>query len=125
MIPGEFLIEETPIQANLGRTTLALSVTNCGDRPVQVGSHFHFFEVNRALTFDRAAAFGMRLNIPSGYAVRFEPGQTHTVQLVSLSGKGVVHGLNNLTCGSVKVPSQKQKALSALQQWDPRSSALS
>ncbi|NJK61335.1 MAG: urease subunit beta [Synechococcaceae cyanobacterium SM2_3_1] len=87
MIPGEILLAEDPIQANLGRVTQELEVTNTGDRPVQVGSHFHFFEVNRALQFDREASFGMRLNIPSGNAVRFEPGQTHRVTLVAFGGE--------------------------------------
>ncbi|MFQ3614482.1 MAG: urease subunit beta, partial [Cyanobacteriota bacterium] len=88
LVPGELLLAEEPIQANVGRATVTLQVTNQGDRPIQVGSHFHFFEVNRALVFDRAASFGMRLNIPSGNAVRFEPGQTHQVTLVALGGKG-------------------------------------
>lgn len=117
LIPGEFLLAAEPIQANVGRATHTLDVTNTGDRPVQVGSHFHFFEVNRALQFDRAASFGMRLNIPSGNAVRFEPGQTHTVTLVALGGKGLVIGLNRLTEGSVRTSTQRQKAINTLQTW--------
>lgn len=104
LIPGELLLAEDPIQANVGRATVTLEVTNRGDRPIQVGSHFHFFEVNRALVFDRAASFGMRLNIPSGNAVRFEPGQTHRVTLVALGGQGVgawlqsAHGGHDTLC---------------------------
>ncbi len=117
LVPGELLLAEEPIQANVGRATVKLEVTNQGDRPIQVGSHFHFFEVNRALVFDRAASFGMRLNIPSGNAVRFEPGQTHQVTLVALGGKGLVHGFNNLTEGSVRSATQKRLALARLQEW--------
>ncbi|MEN9223828.1 MAG: urease subunit beta [Thermostichus sp. BF3_bins_97] len=117
LIPGELLLAEEPIHANVGRATVTLEVTNQGDRPIQVGSHFHFFEVNRALVFDRAASFGMRLNIPSGNAVRFEPGQTHQVTLVALGGKGLVHGFNNLTEGSVRSATQKRLSLVRLQAW--------
>jgi urease beta subunit len=117
LIPGELLLAEDPIQANVGRATVTLEVTNRGDRPVQVGSHFHFFEVNRALVFDRAASFGMRLNIPSGNAVRFEPGQTHRVTLVALGGKGLVHGFNRLTEGTIRSAAQKRLALARLQEW--------
>ncbi|MGH7839543.1 MAG: urease subunit beta [Candidatus Binataceae bacterium] len=99
MIPGEYLLSETPVEANAGRRTLELDVANEGDRPIQVGSHFHFFEVNRALRFDRAQAFGMRLNIPAGTAVRFEPGDLKKVTLVELGGSATVHGLNALTNG--------------------------
>ncbi len=99
MIPGEYILREEPIEANKGRTTVELEVTNTGDRPVQVGSHFHFFEVNRALRFDRSKAFGMRLNIPAGTAVRFEPGDTKKVVLVRLGGAATVYGLNGLTNG--------------------------
>lgn len=117
LVPGELLLAEEPIQANVGRATVTLQVTNQGDRPIQVGSHFHFFEVNRALVFERAASFGMRLNIPSGNAVRFEPGQTHQVTLVALGGKGLVHGFNNLTEGSVRSGTQKRLSLARLQEW--------
>jgi urease beta subunit len=99
MIPGEYKLAEGDIIANDGRRELELEVANSGDRPIQVGSHFHFFEVNRALRFDRAAAFGMRLNIPAGTAVRFEPGDTKRVKLVELGGSKRVNGLNNLTNG--------------------------
>jgi len=99
MIPGEYMLSKSDIVANQGRETRTLSVVNAGDRPIQVGSHFHFFEVNRALKFDRSVAFGMRLNIPSGTAVRFEPGDDKTVTLVRLGGHAIVHGLNGLTDG--------------------------
>ena len=85
MIPGEYLLGEGDIVANQGRRTVELTVANTGDRPIQVGSHFHFFEVNRALRFDRAQAFGMRLNVPAGTAVRFEPGDEKRVTLVELA----------------------------------------
>jgi urease beta subunit len=99
MIPGEYMLSKSDVVANQGRETRTLSVVNVGDRPIQVGSHFHFFEVNRALKFDRSVAFGMRLNIPSGTAVRFEPGDDKTVTLVRLGGHAIVHGLNGLTDG--------------------------
>jgi urease beta subunit len=101
MIPGEYLLAETPIEANQGRRTVTLTVANTGDRPIQVGSHFHFFEANRALRFDRARAFGMRLDIPAGTAVRFEPGDDKRVTLVELGGAREVHGLNGLAAGPV------------------------
>jgi urease beta subunit len=99
MIPGEYLLGDGDIDANVGRETVSLTVANTGDRPIQVGSHFHFFEANRALGFDRARAFGMRLNIPAGTAVRFEPGDEKVVTLVALAGAREVHGLNALTDG--------------------------
>ena len=99
MIPGEYLLGEGDIDANVGRKTVQVTVANTGDRPIQVGSHFHFFEANRELRFDRAQAFGMRLNIPAGTAVRFEPGDEKAVTLVELAGAREVHGLNGLTDG--------------------------
>ncbi len=117
MIPGEYFLEDSDLAANSGRAVQELEVTNTGDRPIQVGSHFHFFEVNRALRFDREQAFGKRLNIPSGNAVRFEPGQTHRVSLVALGGKGLVQGFNNLTAGSVRTPHSLNRALGALDAW--------
>ena len=99
MIPGEYLLGEGDIEANVGRATAQVTVANTGDRPIQVGSHFHFFEANRALRFDRACAFGMRLNIPAGTAVRFEPGDEKVVTLVALAGAREVYGLNGLTEG--------------------------
>ena len=101
MIPGEYILAEESITANNGRETVELTVANTGDRPIQVGSHFHFYEVNAALKFDREKAFGMRLNIPSGVAVRFEPGDEKTVTLTELKGKRIVHGLNNRTNGAL------------------------
>ena len=100
MIPGEYLLGEGDIVANAGRRTVELTVANTGDRPIQIGSHFHFFEVNRALRFDRAQAFGMRLNVPAGTAVRFEPGDEKRVTLVELAGARRVWGLNGLTNGA-------------------------
>ncbi len=99
MKPGEFFLEDGDIVANAGRKTLTLEVKNTGDRPIQVGSHFHFYEVNRALEFDRDSARGMRLNIPSGVTIRFEPGDIKTVTLTELKGTRTVYGLNNLIDG--------------------------
>ena len=99
MIPGEYKLAEGDVIANQDRREIALEVSNTGDRPIQVGSHFHFFEVNRALRFDRAAAFGMRLNIPAGTAVRFEPGDSKKIALVEIGGSRHVYGLNGLTNG--------------------------
>src|SRR5258706_15482147 len=93
-IPGEMFIKADEIEINAGRKTVALSVTNTGDRPIQVGSHYHFFETNPALKFDRKKARGMRLNIAAGTAVRFEPGQTREVTLVALAGKRMVYGFS-------------------------------
>jgi len=102
MIPGEIIpAAAPPLEANLGLETLVLPVANTGDRPIQVGSHFHFFEVNTALHFDRAAARGFRLNIPAGTAVRFEPGDTREVELVALAGDRHVYGLNNKIDGAL------------------------
>ncbi|MBZ0293699.1 MAG: urease subunit beta [Anaerolineae bacterium] len=101
MIPGEYFLESDDIVANAGRKTITLTVANTGDRPVQVGSHFHFYEVNQALSFDRDSAYGMRLNIPSGVTVRFEPGDQKSVELTELKGQREVFGLNNLTNGSL------------------------
>ncbi|WP_040259991.1 urease subunit beta [Pseudomonas massiliensis] len=92
MIPGQYRIEAGEIELNVGRRTLSLRVANQGDRPIQVGSHFHFFETNDALAFDRDASRGMRLNIPAGTAVRFEPGQSREVELVELAGLRRVYG---------------------------------
>jgi len=92
MIPGEILAAEGEIELNVGRETRTISVANTGDRPIQVGSHYHFFETNPALKFDRRKARGMRLDIAAGTAVRFEPGQTRDVQLVALAGKRVIYG---------------------------------
>src|SRR4029450_10007614 len=101
MIPGEYILGDGDIEANAGRRTIELTVANTGDRPIQIGSHFHFFEVNRALRFDRSKAWGMRLNVPAGTAVRFEPGDEKIVTLVDLGGAREVHGLNALADGPV------------------------
>ncbi len=102
MIPGEMQIETGEIELNVGRQTIRLSVANTGDRPIQVGSHYHFAETNVALAFDRAAAHGYRLDIPAGTAVRFEPGQTRSVQLVALAGARRVYGFNGLVMGKLQ-----------------------
>ncbi len=99
MIPGELLVAPGDIELNAGRATVRLTVANTGDRPIQVGSHFHFFETNEALRFDRAAARGFRLNIAAGTAVRFEPGQEREVELVALAGDRIVYGFNGKVMG--------------------------
>jgi urease subunit beta len=104
VIPGEIFYQDEPITANANRPTAMLTVTNCGDRPIQVGSHFHFFEVNPALDFDRLQAYGMRLDIPAGTAVRFEPGMRKTVTLVAFAGRRRVFGLNQLVEGNLDDP---------------------
>lgn len=101
MIPGEFFIKEGYIVCNKDRETVTVKVTNKGDRPIQVGSHFHFFEVNKHLNFDREKALGKRLNIVASTAVRFEPGEEKKVELVSIGGKKIIRGFNNLVNGSV------------------------
>ena len=103
MIPGEIILAKEPAElpANVGRETKTLTVANTGDRPIQVGSHFHFYEVNSALRFDREAARGFRLNIPAGTAVRFEPGDTKEVAIVALAGTREVFGLNNKVDGTL------------------------
>ena len=101
MIPGEYLLGEGEIEANQGRPTAQITVANTGDRPIQVGSHFHFFEANKALSFDRGQAFGMRLDIPAGTAVRFEPGQTREVRLVAYAGARRVFGFNGKINGAL------------------------
>ena len=112
MIPGEYFLADGDVIANAGRETVEMSVTNTGDRPIQVGSHFHFFEVNRALRFDRGRAFGMRLNVPAGTAVRFEPGDEKRVTLVALAGARQIFGLNGLTEGN-----DRTVALARLADW--------
>jgi urease subunit beta len=113
VIPGEYFLEDGDIVANAGRRTVELIVANTADRPIQVGSHFHFFEANRALRFDRSRAFGMRLNIPAGTAVRFEPGDEKRVTLVELAGERRVFGLNGLTRGG-----SRDAALGRLAEWE-------
>jgi urease subunit beta len=102
MIPGEIDTQPGDIEINCGRATVTLQVANTGDRPIQVGSHYHFYETNEALSFDRQAAYGFRLSIPAGTAVRFEPGQTRTVELVALSGARAVYGFAGKVMGALK-----------------------
>jgi urease subunit gamma/beta len=109
--PGEVVVATGEIILNEGRPTVDLTVRNLGDRPIQVGSHYHFFEVNKELELDRAAAFGMRLDIPAGTAIRFEPGEEKLVHLVALAGDRQVHGLNQLTEGSVDDPQNRAASI--------------
>ena len=101
MIPGEVFPQDGELELNRGRATIALTVANTGDRPIQVGSHYHFFETNPALKFDRKEARGMRLNIPAGTAVRFEPGQSREVTLVALAGKRTIYGFRGDVTGKL------------------------
>ena len=111
IVPGELFAAEGEIVLNAGRRTASLKVLNTGDRPVQVGSHYHFFETNKALDFDRAAAYGLRLDIPAGTAVRFEPGESKEISLVAFGGAQELYGLNSLTNGSARSESRKADAL--------------
>lgn len=106
-----YLLRDEPVELNAGRRTIQVTVRNTGDRPIQVGSHYHFFEVNRALEFDRATALGMRLNIPAGLAVRFEPGDTHEVELVEFGGLRRAVGFNGLVDGSTTTEQGARQAL--------------
>jgi urease beta subunit len=115
MIPGEYFLAADPIELNAGRPTCRIEVSNRGDRPVQVGSHCHFFEVNRWLAFDRAAAYGMRLNVAAGTAVRFEPGDTRAVELVAIGGTREVFGLNQLVEGPLDDPKIRAEALKTIE----------
>ncbi|HET7096348.1 MAG TPA: urease subunit beta [Casimicrobiaceae bacterium] len=115
MIPGEIFVRDGDIDLNAGRTTITLSVANTGDRPIQVGSHYHFAETNSALAFDRNAARGFRLNVAAGTAVRFEPGQARRVELVALAGDRIVFGfagavMGRLDAASRRVPKKKSSA---------------
>ena len=110
MIPGELLVEAGEIDLNAGRTTVRVRVANAGDRPIQVGSHYHFFETNQALRFDRASTRGYRLNIAAGTAVRFEPGQEREVELVALAGDRIVYGFNAEVMGRLDAPPAKKEA---------------
>src|SRR5436190_21004132 len=116
MIPGEYLLGEAAIELNAGRETVTLPVNNTGDRPVQVGSHFHFFEVNRQLVFDRAKTYGMRLDLPAGTAVRFEPGEVKTVRLVALAGLRHVYGGSGLVMRPLDDAGAKEKSIERMQQ---------
>ena len=103
MIPGEYILKDNPIEINSNKRTLVVEVTNTGDRPIQIGSHFHFFEVNKKMNFDRMKTLGMRLNIASGTAVRFEPGEEKEVELVEISGDKTIFGFNNLIDSNLNI----------------------
>jgi urease beta subunit len=111
VIPGEYLFDGQDIELNAGRPVVTLSVNNTGDRPVQIGAHYHFFEVNKALVFDRVKAYGMRLDLASGTAVRFEPGEVREVKLVPYSGGREVYGFNGLVMGRLDDPSTRELSL--------------
>ena len=111
MIPGEYFLSSNPILANVGKKTIKINVKNTGDRPIQIGSHTHFFETNRALMFQRHKTFGYHLNIPSGTSLRFEPGDSRVVELTEFGGKKIVFGFNSLVNGKL---TKKQKELSVL-----------
>ena len=117
MIPGEYFLKSDAIELNAGRPTRRIEVSNRGDRPIQVGSHFHFFEVNRWLSFDRQAAYGMRLNIPAGTAVRFEPGDTREVELVAIGGTRDIVGLKRLVEGRLDDDRVKGEAVDAVRRF--------
>lgn len=113
MTPGEYKLDESSGQiiANAGRRTTKVMVKNTGDRPIQVGSHFHFFETNRFLAFDREAAYGMRLNIAAGTAARFEPGEAKQVELVDFGGQRIVQGFSGLVAGRLDAPGARERAV--------------
>lgn len=111
MIPGEYLIDGSDLELNSGRPTVTITVNNTGDRPVQIGAHYHFFEVNRALIFDRVKAYGMRLDLPAGTSARFEPGDVKKVQLVPYTGRRMVYGFNALVMGSLDDPYTRESSL--------------
>src|SRR5215213_7120593 len=111
MIPGEYILAAGNIECNKNRPTVQLTVVNTGDRPVQIGSHFHFFEVNKQMEFDREKAFGMRLNIPAATAVRFEPGEEKEVELVEFGGNKKIFGFNNLVNGEIDSKKEKESAM--------------
>jgi len=114
MIPGEYIIKNEDIRANVGYRTASIVVANTGDRPIQVGSHYHFFEVNRDLEFDREQSFGMRLNIPASTAIRFEPGEKKDVVLVEIGGNKEIHGFNGLTNGKYTSAKVKESAIAKM-----------
>ncbi len=115
MIPGEYFLDGDALELNADRPSAPLEINNTGDRPIQVGSHFHFFEVNRALAFDRPAAYGMRLDIPAGTAVRFEPGEIKTVRLIPLSGSRQVYGGSGLVNGALDDKKNRAASLERLE----------
>ncbi|CAG7616252.1 Urease subunit beta [Paenibacillus solanacearum] len=118
MKPGEYRVREGTVELNAGKVKAAIVVINRGDRPIQVGSHYHFFEVNRALAFDRAAAFGMRLDIPAGTAVRFEPGEEKPITLTELGGDRLSFGLNGLSQGEARRGALPEPVRIRLGQWE-------
>lgn len=111
MIPGEFLFDGPDVELNAGRAVVVIKVNNSGDRPIQIGAHYHFFEVNKALVFDRAKAYGMRPDLPSGTAVRFEPGEVKEVALIPYSGRRVVYGFSALVNGRLDDPHTRETSL--------------
>jgi urease subunit beta len=111
MMPGEYILSTNPITCNENKKTINITVKNTGDRPCQIGSHTHFFEVNKALEFPREKAYGFRLNIPAGTSVRFEPGDSKEVELCEIGGKRIVYGFNGLTMGSLKSSPVKNSSL--------------
>jgi len=111
MLPGEYIFDGADLELNANRPVVTISVNNTGDRPVQVGSHYHFFEVNRGLVFDRTKAYGMRLDLPSGTSVRFEPGDTKEVNLIPYGGRRVVYGFNALVSGRLDDPFTRATSL--------------
>ena len=119
MIPGEYLIDEGEIELNAGRETVTLRVNNMGDRPIQVGSHTHFFEVNKELSFERKKAYGFHLNIAAGTALRFEPGEGREIELVAFAGKKIIYGMNALVSG--KLESRREAALKKAKDEEYRS----
>jgi urease beta subunit len=111
MVPGEYILDGPEIELNPGRTAVTIKVNNTGDRPIQVGAHYHFFEVNKALVFDRVKAYGMRPDLPSGTSVRFEPGDTKEVKLIPYGGRRVVYGFNGLVSGRLDDPYTRETSL--------------
>src|SRR5262245_31814709 len=124
MIPGEYLIDGPSLELNAGRQTVDIEVNNTGDRPVQIGSHYHFFEVNRALKFDRKTTYAMRLDLPAGTAVRFEPGEIRTVRLVALSGERAVYGGSGLVMGELDDAKARARAMERLEKWSQGETVL-
>lgn len=116
MTPGEYILSANPITCNGNKKTITITVNNTGDRPCQIGSHTHFFEVNKALDFPREKAYGFRLNIPAGTSIRFEPGDSKEVELCELGGKRIVYGFNSLTMGGLKSSTIKNASLQKARQ---------
>ena len=116
MTPGEYILSANPITCNGNKKTITITVKNTGDRPCQIGSHTHFFEVNKALDFPREKAYGFRLNIPAGTSIRFEPGDSKEVELCELGGKRIVYGFNSLTMGGLKSSNIKNASLQKARQ---------